>query len=105
MSGLGRSRGSWQNKRADAAGPYLDGASLYRLLEDERCNQAAAVPTVFMGLLQYVRDTNQRFTHLQRITIGGAACPAMLIQACRPNLGAITICAQGSAVIGSWNWI
>lgn len=68
-------------------GPLLDGASLYQLLEEERCTLSAAVPTVFMGLLQYLRDTKQRLTHLETITIGGAACPALLIQAFQEEYG------------------
>lgn len=68
-------------------GPYLDGASLYQLLEGERCTLSAAVPTVFMGLLQYLRDTKQRLTHLKVITIGGAACPGLLLQAFQDEYG------------------
>lgn len=68
-------------------GPLLDGASLYQLLEEERCTLSAAVPTVFLGLLQYLRDTKQRLTHLKCITIGGAACPALLIQAFQEDYG------------------
>ncbi|CAL8464941.1 g4476 [Coccomyxa elongata] len=68
-------------------GPLLDGASLYQLLEEERCTLSAAVPTVFLGLLQYLRDTNQRLTHLKCITIGGAACPPLLIQAFQEDYG------------------
>ena len=68
-------------------GPYLDGASLYQLLEEERCTLSAAVPTVFLGLLQYLRDTKQRLTHLKVITIGGAACPGLLMQAFQDEYG------------------
>lgn len=69
------------------SGPQLDGASLYQLLEDEKCTLSAAVPTVFIGLLQYLRDTNQRLTHLKCITIGGAACPALLLEAFQDEYG------------------
>ncbi len=68
-------------------GPLLDGASLYQLLEEERCTLSAAVPTVFLGLLQYLRDTEKRLTHLKCITIGGAACPPLLIQAFQEDYG------------------
>ena len=41
------------------AGPYLDGESLYHLMEAQRCTLAAGVPTVFMALLQYLHSSKQ----------------------------------------------
>ena len=35
-------------------GPKLDGASLYELLESEKVTVTAGVPTVWLGLLQYL---------------------------------------------------
>ena len=64
------------------AGPFLDGESVYSLLEAQRCNFAAAVPTVFLGLLQYMREAGRKLHHLRIANIGGAACPMSLTQAC-----------------------
>ncbi|CAL8464297.1 g3832 [Coccomyxa elongata] len=85
-------------------GPFLDGASLYRLLEQELCTLSSAVPKVWMGLLQHLRDTGQRFSHLKCITTGGSACPAALIRAfqeeynveVRHMWGMTEVCALGS---------
>ena len=62
------------------AGPYLDGESLHKLLEGERCTLSAGVPTIFTALLTYLRETRKRLTTLKLITIGGAACPPLLLE-------------------------
>jgi fatty-acyl-CoA synthase len=62
-------------------GPKLDGASLYALLEDEKVNASAGVPTVWLGLLQYLEANNLTLHHLKRVVIGGAAVPRAMIEA------------------------
>jgi fatty-acyl-CoA synthase len=62
-------------------GPRLDGASLYALLEDEKVNASAGVPTVWLGLLQYLEANNLTLHHLKRVVIGGAAVPCAMIEA------------------------
>ena len=61
-------------------GPRLDGASVHELLETEGVTFAAAVPTVWMGLLQHLDATGGAITTLKRVLIGGAACPPLLIR-------------------------
>ena len=61
-------------------GPALDGASVYALLESERATFAAAVPTVWMMLLQYLGDSGKTLDHLERVVIGGAAVPRSMIR-------------------------
>ena len=61
-------------------GPAMDGASIYELLERERVSVTAAVPTVWLGLLQYLEQTGKKLPHLQRVVVGGAACPPMMIR-------------------------
>lgn len=61
-------------------GPRMDGQSIYDLIEAEGVTYSAAVPTVWQGLLQHVRDTGQRFSTLQRVTIGGSAVPESLVR-------------------------
>jgi fatty-acyl-CoA synthase len=60
-------------------GPKLDGASLYELLEQERVTVTAAVPTVWLMLLQHLEETGKTLPHLERVVIGGAACPRAVI--------------------------
>ncbi|CAK0787064.1 hypothetical protein CVIRNUC_010280 [Coccomyxa viridis] len=61
-------------------GPYLDGESLYHLMEAQRCTLAAGVPTVFMALLQYLHSSKQGLSTLSIMNTGGAACPPLLLE-------------------------
>jgi len=61
-------------------GAGMDGASIYELLDTEQVTASAAVPTVWMGLLQYLREHNLKLPHLQKVLIGGAACPPSMIR-------------------------
>jgi fatty-acyl-CoA synthase len=61
-------------------GPAMDGESIYRMLDEEKVTCTAAVPTVWLGLLQYLESTGQKLPHLERVVIGGAACPPMMIR-------------------------
>jgi fatty-acyl-CoA synthase len=64
-------------------GPKLDGASLYELLDQERVTVTAAVPTVWLMLLQHLEETGKTLPHLERVVIGGAACPRAVIDVFR----------------------
>lgn len=68
-------------------GPGLDGKSLYELFESERVNSSAGVPTVWLGLIQYMKQNKLRFSTLERTTIGGAACPSAMMQTLRDDFG------------------
>ena len=61
-------------------GPKLDGASVYELLESEKVTMSAAVPTVWLALLQYLEANNKMLPHLKRVLIGGSACPRAIIE-------------------------
>ena len=61
-------------------GAGMDGASIYELLESERVSSTAAVPTVWLGLLQYLEQTGKKLPYLKRVVVGGAACPPMMIR-------------------------
>jgi fatty-acyl-CoA synthase len=62
-------------------GPKLDGPSVHSLLEEGRVTFTAAVPTVWLGLLQYLESSGAPITTLKRVAIGGSACPPALIEA------------------------
>ena len=76
-------------------GPRLDGASIYELLETERVTITAAVPTVWLNLLQYLEDKNLKLSHLKRVCIGGAAAPRALIERFEDKYGVEVIHAWG----------
>jgi len=61
-------------------GPGMDGASIYELLDTEKVNCTAAVPTVWLGLLQYLEETGKKLPYLEKVVVGGAACPPMMIR-------------------------
>ena len=63
------------------AGARTDGASLHDLIVSERVTYAAAVPTVWLGLLQHLGQHGATLEPLQRICVGGAACPQLLLEA------------------------
>jgi fatty-acyl-CoA synthase len=62
-------------------GGKLDGASVYELLVNEGVTVTAAVPTVWLGLLQFLEaDKSKRLDTLERVLVGGAACPGVIIE-------------------------
>lgn len=68
-------------------GARLDGASVFELLEAERVDFAAAVPTVFLMLQQHLEATGQRPSTLKRVMIGGSATPRAMIRLWRDRYG------------------
>jgi fatty-acyl-CoA synthase len=61
-------------------GAGMDGASIYELLDSERVTSTAAVPTVWLGLLQYLEQSGKQLPYLKKVVVGGAACPPMMIR-------------------------
>lgn len=76
-------------------GQRMDGESIYNLIEGEGVTYSAAVPTVWQMLLQHLKDTGQRFSTLQRVTIGGSACPESIIRTFRDDYGVDVIQGWG----------
>ena len=76
-------------------GAQMDGASIYQLLEDEAVTVTAAVPTIWLMLLQHLEQTGARPSHLQRVVIGGSACPRAITQAFQDNYGVDVVHAWG----------
>ena len=70
-------------------GPHLDPASLVDLFERERVTMAAGVPTIWLGILQYLdaNPTRHDLTPLRRMLVGGAAVPEALIRAFQDRHG------------------
>jgi fatty-acyl-CoA synthase len=52
-----------------------DGETLAALINEESVTMSAGVPTVWLGLIAYLKASGQRVESLQRIVVGGAACP------------------------------
>jgi acyl-CoA synthetase (AMP-forming)/AMP-acid ligase II len=76
-------------------GPGLDGANLYALFEQEKVTYTAGVPTIWLGLLQYIQQNKLKFSTLQRATIGGSACPPAIIRVFQEQYGVQILHAWG----------
>ena len=62
-------------------GRRADAAWLHQLIVEEGVTIAAAVPTIWLGILEYCRMTGQGVGGLGRIFSGGTAPPAEMIEA------------------------
>jgi fatty-acyl-CoA synthase len=76
-------------------GAKLDGASVHEIITEARVNFSAAVPTVWMMLLQHMEATGARIDTLKRVVIGGSACPAAITQTYQEKYGVRVIHAWG----------
>ncbi|MFG6414782.1 3-(methylthio)propionyl-CoA ligase [Roseateles sp. DC23W] len=76
-------------------GPHLDGKSLYELFEGEQVTFSAGVPTVWLGLLNYVKAGGLKFSSFKRTVIGGAACPPAMMKSLQDDFGIEVIHAWG----------
>ena len=70
-------------------GQHLDAPSLVELFERERVTMSAGVPTIWLGILQYLdaNPTRHDLTPLRRMLVGGAAVPEPLIRAFQDRHG------------------
>ncbi|MFN4288821.1 MAG: long-chain-fatty-acid--CoA ligase [Brevundimonas sp.] len=68
-------------------GARMDGAAIHELLETEKVTYSAAVPTVWQGLLQHLRQSGGQLTTLKKVLIGGSAVPAAMIRAFHDEFG------------------
>ncbi|MEN3582851.1 long-chain fatty acid--CoA ligase [Streptomyces sp. ZYX-F-203] len=60
---------------------FLQPGPLAEMIESERPSHAAAVPTIWQGLLAELTARPRDVSSLGQVTIGGAACPASLMRA------------------------
>ncbi len=61
-------------------GADLSGSALHELFETEGVTFTAAVPTVWLGLLDFMEANDLRLSSLQRVVIGGSACPRVALE-------------------------
>ncbi|MEW2412215.1 long-chain fatty acid--CoA ligase [Streptomyces sp. NPDC046866] len=60
---------------------FLQPAPLAQMIEQEKPTHAAAVPTIWQGLLAEVTARPRDLSSMRHVTIGGAACPPSLMEA------------------------
>ena len=76
-------------------GMKLDGASIYELLTAHKVTGTAAVPTVWLMLLQHLETSGGALPDLRRVVIGGSACPRVMVQKFQDKYGVEVIHAWG----------
>jgi len=76
-------------------GCKLDGASIYELLDTYRVTFTAAVPTVWLMLLQDLEKTGAKLPYLKRVVIGGSACPRAMTRTFQDVYGVEVVHAWG----------
>lgn len=69
-------------------------AGIYEMLE-HGVTITAAVPTIWLGLLQFLGAENKSFSTLSRVVIGGSSCPRAVIEAFQTKYGVQVFHAWG----------
>lgn len=75
-------------------GPWLDGKSLYELVEAEEVTVSAAVPGAWQDVLEHVESHGIGFSRLRRMIVGGSVCA--------PTLGSAVQARHGVQVRQAW---
>ena len=76
-------------------GPNMDGESIYQLLSEEAVTFTAAVPTVWLMLLQHLEAKNLKLPHLNSVAIGGSAVPRVMLEKFERDYGVSVMHAWG----------
>jgi fatty-acyl-CoA synthase len=72
-----------------------DGATLAALIGEEQVTLACGVPTVWQNLLAFTREQGIVLESLERVLVGGSACPLSVMDEFRDRHGVWTIHAWG----------
>jgi fatty-acyl-CoA synthase len=76
-------------------GAALDGKSLYELFEAEQVTFSAGVPTVWLGLINFMLQNKLKFSSFRRTVIGGSACSPAMMNTLMDEFGVEVIHAWG----------
>lgn len=62
-------------------GPKMaDGETLTDLMTSEEVTFSSGVPTIWLALLDYLEANNKTIPSLSRVSVGGAACPRIIVE-------------------------
>lgn len=62
-------------------GPKMaDGETLTDLMTAEEVTFSSGVPTIWLALLDYLETNNKTIPSLSRVSVGGAACPRIIVE-------------------------
>lgn len=67
-------------------GPHLDGKNLTDMIRQEEVTLMAGVPTVWMGILNHVREIGGGLPSVNMALVGGSALPETLLRAFKDEL-------------------
>jgi fatty-acyl-CoA synthase len=76
-------------------GMKLDGASIHEMLTAYKVSCTAAVPTIWLMLLQHLEASGGKLPDLKRVVIGGSACPRTIAEKFEDAYGVQVIHAWG----------
>jgi len=77
------------------AGPHFDAPTLARLIRDEGVTLTLAVPTIWSAMLQHLEVSGETLGALERVVIGGSACPRSMIEAFQDRHNVTVVHAWG----------
>ena len=77
------------------AGANVAPEALVKLMESEHVTYAMGVPTIWIGLLQYLREHKLQLPELKRMLSGGSAVPRAMIEAYKEEFGITMVQAWG----------
>ncbi|MFM2345292.1 MAG: hypothetical protein RL654_45 [Pseudomonadota bacterium] len=76
-------------------GPHLDGKSLHELFEREKVTFSAGVPTIWLGVINHMKQNGLQLSTLRRTVIGGSACPPAMMRTLEDDFGVEVLHAWG----------
>lgn len=76
-------------------GAGMDGASLYELIDGEKATSMLGVPTVWLGLLNYIESIKGNLDSVEDVVIGGSAAPRSMMEKFQEVYGVFPIHAWG----------
>jgi len=76
-------------------GAGLDGKNLHELIDGEQATLLLGVPTVWLGLLNYLDSINAKMHSVTHVVVGGSAAPLAMIRAFDEKHDAFLIHAWG----------
>ena len=68
-------------------GDGMDGESLYQLIDHAKVNLMLGVPTVWLGLIDYLKENNLLIPSVKTVGVGGAASPRSLVETLDKDYG------------------
>jgi acyl-CoA synthetase (AMP-forming)/AMP-acid ligase II len=68
-------------------GQGMSGKELYRLIDIAKVDLMLGVPTVWLGLIEYLKENNLKIPSVKTVGVGGAASPRVLVETLDKDYG------------------